>query len=89
MCVLDNILTRMGADDDLASGTSSLLAELRRTASILQRARKRSLLLLDELGRGTSTNDGAAIAVATLRFIVDKIGCPLLFVTHYPQVAPE
>lgn len=76
----------MGAGDDLAMGMSTFMVELSRTSSILRSATRRSLVLLDELGRGTSTNDGAAIAVATLRYMVQRIGCALLFVTHYPQV---
>eukprot|EP01036_Dinobryon_divergens_P026580 gene26580-35248_t len=86
LCVLDNIFTRMGAGDDLAAGMSTFMTELSRTSSILKQATCRSLVVLDELGRGTATNDGVAIALSTLRYMVEKIGCALLFVTHYPQV---
>ena len=75
----------MGAGDDLAAGMSTFMTELSRTSSILKQATSRSLVLLDELGRGTSTNDGVAIALSTLKYMVEKIGCALLFVTHYPQ----
>ena len=86
LCVLDNIFTRMGAGDDLAAGMSTFMNELSRTSNILSQVTCRSLVVLDELGRGTSTNDGVAIALSTLRYIVQKTGCALLFVTHYPQV---
>ena len=82
----DNILTRMGAGDDLAAGQSTFMAELSRTAGIIKLATSQSLVILDELGRGTSTFDGVAIAISTLRYIVRTIGCTTLFVTHYPQV---
>ena len=83
LCVLDNIFTRMGAGDDLAAGMSTFMTELSRTSSILKQATCRSLVVLDELGRGTAT-DVVAIALSTLRYMVEKIGCALLFVTHYP-----
>jgi DNA mismatch repair protein MSH3 len=85
--ILDNILTRMGAGDDLASGRSTFATELYRTSSILRRATARSLVVLDELGRGTSTHDGVCIAVSTLRHLVCNIGCALFFVTHYSQAS--
>lgn len=61
--------------------------ELWHTSYILKHATRRSLVVLDELGRGTSTHDGVAIALATLRHVVRDLGCATLFVTHYPQVA--
>lgn len=61
--------------------------ELWHTSYIIKHATQRSLVVLDELGRGTSTHDGVAIALATLRHLVRDIGCATLFVTHYPQVA--
>lgn len=61
--------------------------ELWHTSYIIKHATRRSLVVLDELGRGTSTHDGVAIALATLRHVVRDIGCATLFVTHYPQVA--
>lgn len=87
LTVFENIFTRMGAGDDLASGTSTFMAELYRTSLIIQKATRRSLVILDELGRGTSTHDGVAIAKATLRYFINRIGCATLFVTHFPTVS--
>jgi DNA mismatch repair ATPase MutS len=87
LCILDRIFTRMGAGDDLAAGHSTFMSELYRTNYILQRATQRSLVILDELGRGTATNDGLAIAQATLGYALRRLGCALLFVTHFPQIA--
>jgi DNA mismatch repair protein MSH3 len=87
LCIFDNIFTRMGAEDDLSSGRSTFMCELVRTANILHLATSKSLVIIDELGRGTSTHDGCAIALATLRYIVNKIGCVTLFITHFPEVA--
>jgi len=85
--VLDNIFTRMGAGDDLASGRSTFMTELFRTSRIIQAATPRSLVILDELGRGTSTHDGVAIAQATLNYFLTSVGCATLFVTHFPQIS--
>ena len=85
--IFDNIFTRMGADDDLARGRSTFLNELHRTSRIIRNATSKSLVILDELGRGTSTHDGVAIAIATLKHLVRKIGCATLFVTHYAQIS--
>ncbi|KAF8959081.1 DNA mismatch repair protein MSH3 [Flammula alnicola] len=87
MGLLDSILTRMGASDDLARGRSTFMVEMSETSEILQTATNRSLVILDELGRGTSTFDGMAIADATLQYLVDKVKCKTLFITHYPLLA--
>lgn len=87
LCVFDNIFTRMGAEDDLSTGRSTFMCELMRTSNILHRASSKSLVIVDELGRGTSTYDGCAIALATLKHIVRTIGCMTLFITHFPEVA--
>lgn len=87
MVVFDNILTRMGSEDDLQSGRSTFLCELTRTNTILRHATSRSLVLIDELGRGTATHDGCAIAQATLQYLVRHIRCTTLFITHFPQIA--
>jgi DNA mismatch repair protein MSH3 len=83
----DAVLTRMGAADNIALGRSTFLEELSETSAILAAATPRSLVIIDELGRGTSTRDGVAIAHATLAHIVDAVRCLTLFVTHYPEVA--
>ncbi|KAJ1798464.1 Mismatch repair protein msh3, partial [Coemansia sp. RSA 2523] len=80
--VVDAIFTRMGARDNMLAGHSTFMVEMRETADILHNATPRSLVVLDELGRGTSTHDGAAIAFAVLEFLVQRRALTL-FVTHY------
>ncbi|KAJ1556397.1 hypothetical protein HK405_011230 [Cladochytrium tenue] len=82
--IFDAVHTRMGASDDLGRGQSTFMKELEETSSIVRLATRRSLVILDELGRGTSTHDGTAIAYATLRHLVENVRCTTLFVTHYP-----
>ncbi|KDR81784.1 hypothetical protein GALMADRAFT_152606 [Galerina marginata CBS 339.88] len=89
MGLLDSILTRMGASDDLARGRSTFMVEMSETSEILQTATSKSLVILDELGRGTSTFDGMAIADATLQYLVQSIKCKTLFITHYPLLATK
>ena len=89
LTVCDAVLTRMGAADSLATGSSTFLEEMSETSAILRQATARSLVIIDELGRGTSTEDGLAIAHATLHHIV-TVSRPLtLFVTHFPSVAHD
>jgi DNA mismatch repair protein MSH3 len=86
-CVLtlyDAIYTRMGASDDMTRGHSTFFVELSEAGESLRMATERSLIVMDELGRGTSTHDGTAIAYATLENFVTKTECLTLFVTHYP-----
>lgn len=86
--VVDRIFTRVGASDDLASGQSTFMVEMSEVANILNNATSRSLLILDEIGRGTSTYDGLSIAWAVIEFISDreKMGCRTLFATHYHEL---
>ena len=84
--VVDHIFTRIGASDDLASGTSTFMLEMNEVAEILKNATKRSLILYDEIGRGTSTYDGMSIARAVAEFTCAKIGAKTLFATHYHEL---
>jgi DNA mismatch repair protein MutS len=84
--LVDRICTRVGAHDDLARGRSTFMVEMTETASILHGATGRSLLLLDEIGRGTGTADGLAIAQAVLEDIAGRIGARCLFATHYLEL---
>merc|ERR1712232_130090 len=95
---VDRIFTRIGSYDTILEGKSTLLAELEETAAVIAHGTCRSLAVLDELGRGTSTYDGAAIASAVLDEMAHRVGCMVLFATHYhpvsraaskkPEVAP-
>ncbi|KAF5330723.1 hypothetical protein D9619_005575 [Psilocybe cf. subviscida] len=87
--LVDSILTRMGASDDIARGRSTFMMEMSETSEILHTATERSLVILDELGRGTATFDGMAIAAATLEYIAAKVQCKTLFITHYPLLATK
>ena len=84
--VVDAIYTRVGASDDLASGQSTFMVEMSEVAEILKNATKNSLLILDEIGRGTSTYDGMSMAKSVLEFVVNKIGAKSLFATHYHEL---
>ena len=86
--VVDKIFTRIGASDDLAAGQSTFLVEMSEMADILKNATPRSLLILDEIGRGTATYDGMAIAQAVLEHVSDplRLGCKTLFATHYHEL---
>ncbi|NLD88111.1 MAG: DNA mismatch repair protein MutS, partial [Clostridiales bacterium] len=84
--VVDRIFTRIGASDDLAGGKSTFLVEMSEVAEIIEEATDRSLLVLDEIGRGTSTYDGMAIARAVLEYVVNKLGAKTMFATHYHEL---
>ena len=86
--VVDAIFTRVGASDDLASGQSTFMVEMSEVAAILKNATKHSLLILDEIGRGTSTFDGMSIARSVLEYVADKrkLGAKALFATHYHEL---
>jgi DNA mismatch repair protein MutS len=86
MGLCDRIFTRVGASDDLATGRSTFMVEMSETANILHHATERSLVLLDEIGRGTSTYDGLAIAWAVAEALHDRIRARTLFATHYHEL---
>ncbi len=88
LCVVDRIFTRVGASDDLASGQSTFMIEMNEVSNILRNATSRSLLILDEIGRGTSTFDGLSIAWAVIEHISNKkiLGAKTLFATHYHEL---
>jgi DNA mismatch repair protein MutS len=83
---LDRIFTRVGASDDIAGGQSTFMREMSELTDILHDATERSLVLLDEVGRGTSTTDGLSIAWATTEFVHDEVGAFTLFATHYHEL---
>ena len=88
LCVVDRIFTRVGASDDLGSGQSTFMVEMNEVANILRNATPRSLLILDEIGRGTATYDGLSIAWAVIEHISNKkfLGAKTLFATHYHEL---
>jgi DNA mismatch repair protein MutS len=84
--ITDRIFTRVGAGDDLAAGQSTFMVEMAETANILHHASDRSLVLLDEIGRGTATFDGLSIAWAVAEYLADTIGARSVFATHYHEL---
>ena len=86
LSILSSIFTRVGASDDLATGQSTFMVEMNEVSTIIKNADKNSLIILDEVGRGTSTFDGMSIARAVLEHIVRKIGAKTLFSTHYHEL---
>jgi DNA mismatch repair protein MutS len=84
--LVDRIFTRVGASDNLMRGQSTFMVEMQETAYILEHATPRSLIILDEVGRGTSTYDGMSIAWALLEFLHDRVGAKSLFATHYHEL---
>ena len=91
-CVLtpaDKIFTRIGAFDNILEGKSTFFVEMEETKAILEKATENSIAILDELGRGTSTFDGQAIADSVLSYIIHKIRCRSLFSTHYHTLSEK
>jgi DNA mismatch repair protein MutS len=84
--VVDRVFTRVGASDDIAGGQSTFMREMAELTDILHAATEESLVLLDEVGRGTATTDGLAIARATTEFLHDEVGAATLFATHYHEL---
>jgi DNA mismatch repair protein MutS len=86
MPIFDAIYTRIGASDDLVSGESTFMVEMNEANNAISNATSNSLVLFDELGRGTATFDGMALAQSIIEYIHDNIGCKTMFSTHYHEL---
>ena len=89
MTIVDRVFTRIGASDRILENKSTFFVELEETKTILEQATKNSLVIMDELGRGTSTFDGYSIAHSVLHYLANKIKCRTLFTTHYHMLVED
>lgn len=89
MTVVDRVFTRIGASDRILENKSTFFVELEETKAICELATRNSLVIMDELGRGTSTFDGYAIANSVLKYLVNKVSCRTLFTTHYHMLVND
>lgn len=89
MSVVDRIFTRIGASDKLMEGKSTFFIEMEETSNAVKYSTSNSLIIMDELGRGTSTFDGVAIAYSILKYLVQHVKCRTLFATHYHILLDE
>lgn len=89
LSIMDGIFTRMGAFDNILRGESTFMIELKECAAIMEKATPRSMVILDEIGRGTSTLDGVAIADAVLQYMIENVKAFTLFITHYPLLCQK
>lgn len=89
MTPVDRVFTRLGASDRILENKSTFFVELEETKAICELATSRSLVIMDELGRGTSTFDGYSIANSVLKYLIEKAGCRTLFTTHYHMLVGE